>query len=352
MSSKSNNLVYTAVVIGLAIFTITNAWVTGASAETERSGEIQPNQSTILDRSAMIANQGPISSTTDFVLFEQPAGEASLIRLMTGGITETTIITGHRPRLSPNGQLIAYLAGDADPIHSDIYVYDLSTETSTRIFENTDSIVYYAWSADSNRIVYDFECYIYAMDPDGSNNQQITAKWPQEHWYSIEYCYNDHPDVNPVDGRLIWENEHYGIAIADADGSNAAWIPNTQPGDFFPRWSPDGQWVAFFHDSDAEDDDNFFKIRPDGSGLTQLTFLAGDNTDEMEQLGGWSADGEFLVGAGEVKGTQAIYAVDADGSGLTVPMLKQMGADGYFVGNAGVLNIDVNAVYIPMVFGQ
>lgn len=345
MSRRINGIVRIATPVFWALLLTVATLTLGAPAEGQAI-DTEEAVWTAPDRRVGSSTHDPISTTSDFLLFGRPDGVDSMIWLQTDGITETAIITGHRPRLSPDGQSIIYLAGDANPIYSDIHVYDLTTGTSTQVFSNWDSIVYYAWAADSSRIFYDFRCYIYAMDPDGSNNEQITGQWPDS---GIDYCWNDHPDVNPVDGRLIWENEHYGLAVAGGDGSNPAWIPNTQPGDFYPRWSPDGEWIAFFRDSDAQDDDNFFKIRPDGSDLTQLTFLAGDGSNEMEQLGGWSADGRFVVGAGEIGGAQGLYAVDAAGSGLAVLILEETGADQYFVGNAGTLDIELHAIYLSLV---
>jgi Tol biopolymer transport system component len=321
-------------------------WVGATSADAQISNSRRVDSVNTVDLPIAVDSQAAISTTTNFLLFEQAGAGDSLIRLLTDGLTETTIITGHRPRLSPDGKSIVYLAGDTDPVRGDIYIYDIDTDTSTQIFSNWDSIVYYTWTPDGTRIIYDFRCKIYEMDPDGSNNQELVGDWINN---GIDYCYNDHPDANPTDGRLIWENERYGLALANADGSDPAWIPNTQPRDYFPRWSPDGKWIAFFRDSDAEGDDNFFKIRPDGSDLTQLTYLTGDASDEMEQLGGWSVDGNFVVGAGEVGGTQGLYAVDATGSGLIVPLLKRTGADKYFVGNAGILDIELHSVFLPLV---
>jgi dipeptidyl aminopeptidase/acylaminoacyl peptidase len=331
--------------LGLALLGAALVLTVGTSTAAETREIVKSSTLTFPGDEITVKALNTISTTSNFVLFSQPTGQEGTIWLLEEGITETAVITGYRPRLSPDGQSIIYLAGDSDPVRGDIYVYDLTTDTSTQIFSNWDSIVYYAWSTDSSRIFYDFRCKIYAMNPDGSNNEEIISDWIGS---GIDYCYNDHPDVNPIDGRLVWENERYGLGIAASDGTNPDWIPNTQPGDFDPRWSPDGQWIAFFRDSDAEDDDNFFKIRPDGSGLTQLTFLAGDDIDEMEQLGGWSADGKFVVGAGEVGGVQGLYAVDANGTGLTIPLLKEAGADQYFVGNAGILDINIYSVYLPL----
>lgn len=346
MSHQSSNMgmVVVAIILGLLL---TAAVLTGGVwAREEAVGCASSADASSREGMGFPAAQAVISPTSDFVLFERPDGLNSTIWLLTDGVTQTQIITGQRPRLSHDGRSIIYLAGDADPIYSDIYVYDLATGTSTHLFANWDSIVYYSWATDDSRIFYDFRCHIYAMDPDGSDNQQITTGWPDS---GIDYCWNDNPDVNPVDGRLAWENEHYGLAVADADGSNPTWITNTQPGDFQPRWSPDGAWIAFFRDSDAADDDNFFKIRPDGTGLTKLTSLAGDDANEMEYLGGWTPDGDYVVGTGEVNGIQAIYAVSADGSQLMAPLLKENGADLYFVGGIGDVEIVFHKVYLPLI---
>jgi hypothetical protein len=317
MSQQQKRAIRLAAPVGLALILLAVVLTFGAWAADQTPAHLVVNRGPSGD-SGGGATFTPISTTSDFVLFERPDGLDSTIWLLEDGITETQIITGHRPRLSPDGRSIVYLAGNA----------------STQGFANWDSIVYYAWAADNSRIFYDFRCKIYAMDPDGANDQEIVGDWIGS---GIDYCYNDHPDVNPVDGRLVWENEHYGLGISNADGSSPAWITNTQPGDFYPRWSPDGQWIAFF------------KIRPDGSDLTQLTFLAGDDADEMEQLGGWSADGQFVVGAGEIGGVQGIYAVAADGSGLATALLAEAGADQYFVGNVGTLDIDFQYIYLPLV---
>lgn len=56
-------------------------------------------------------------------------------------------------------------------------------------------------------------------------------------------------------------------------------ILNTTLNDFWPAWSPDGQWVVFEREVDSGQHVRIYKIRPDGTGLTALT--EGQHLDEM-----------------------------------------------------------------------
>jgi hypothetical protein len=57
-----------------------------------------------------------------------------------------------------------------------------------------------------------------------------------------------------------------GLAVA-AGGSGPA-EPLGTPTAFTPDWSPDGEWIAFTDGDGAAD---LWIVRPDGSGLRQLT---------------------------------------------------------------------------------
>lgn len=98
-----------------------------------------------------------------------------------------------------------------------------------------------------------------------------------------------------------------------------------------PAWSPDGKWIAFASDRDG--DFEVYKIRPDGTGLTQLT----NNTDAdgfradffttFDGLfanpapilrGGisWSPDGTKIVFSSDRNGNFDLFTINADGTGL------------------------------------
>jgi len=76
-----------------------------------------------------------------------------------------------------------------------------------------------------------------------------------------------------------------GLYITDLSSGQSYHIPNTNDSDYGPRWSPNGSRIAFVRSEDV----NLYSINIDGSGLQKET-----DANELEQLIGWSADGDSL----------------------------------------------------------
>jgi hypothetical protein len=277
--------------------------------------------------------QGLISPTSSFVLYSR-ADETIWLKDETG---HAKLMDGARPGLSPDGRYIVY---QDEAISGDLYVHDLQTGQDSLVYSASDYLLVASWTADGSRLVFDHGCHIYAMDRNGDNVDVLIDTWPN---VGIDHCYNDSPDSNPVNDRLAWENERHGLGVAEADGSNPTWVPNTKPRDYSPRWSPDGQWIAFWRDS------NVYKIRPDGSDLTQLMFLTAAG-DWMEDSGQWTPDGKYLVAAAYVDGVKGLYAVAADGSGRFFLLIARDWEDPDWVGSAGIISL--HRVYLPLVARQ
>ena len=71
---------------------------------------------------------------------------------------------------------------------------------------------------------------------------------------------------------------------------------------------PPSGWVAF--DSDRDGDQEIYRMRYDGSEVTQLTF----NTGVYDVSPDWSPDGEQIAYVSSLTGEGEIYVMDADGS--------------------------------------
>lgn len=91
------------------------------------------------------------------------------------------------------------------------------------------------------------------------------------------------------------------LFVMRADGiGSLRQLTSDSASDRVPRWSPDGQWIAVF--SDRSGPLQIWKIRPDGSGLTQVTD-APTNTAYVV----WSPDGARMAAASTRSSTTYLF---------------------------------------------
>ena len=99
-----------------------------------------------------------------------------------------------------------------------------------------------------------------------------------------------------------------GIWVLEVAAGTMAFVPHTDHG-FQPAWSPDGGWLVFSRNGGG--DAELWKIRADGSDLTQLTNNAADDWEPS-----WSPGGTRIAftreGAG---GTTSIMTLASGGGG-------------------------------------
>jgi Tol biopolymer transport system component len=98
------------------------------------------------------------------------------------------------------------------------------------------------------------------------------------------------------------------VHLMAPDGSGDRCLVDTGGPDTWPRWSRDGQWIAFVGGDGKQLD--LFLVRADGSGLTRLT-----DSPEQEENPIWSPDGLRLAYASTVgdDAPPSVHLVDLDG---------------------------------------
>lgn len=256
---------------------------------------------------------------------------SSTVRLANlDGSHARTVAQGWNPRLSPDGSALVYQRGGTYPSGpgDSLYLYDLQSGRETLLHENDDFIVGAGWASDSRSVFFDHECFVYRVLRDGSGKRLL---------FRSPDCYDDAPDVNPVTGRVAFQNIQAGdfinlIDAGDESGATRAKVPGTAD-DYTPRWSPDGSWLAVLRVDGTSKSERVDKIRPDGSGRTTLTVFSSESHDYALHTGAWTPDGRWLVTPISRGGTLGIYAVAADGSGClrSLPVPAATWAD--FVGS-------------------
>jgi Tol biopolymer transport system component len=170
------------------------------------------------------------------------------------------------------------------------------------------------YSRDGKRIVFTSirggNQDIYVMNADGTAVRRITT--------------HSQSDFNPTwspDGKRIayvsLRSGNFKIYVANADGAGNRLLTKTPNwvGNAAPSWSPDGRWIAFSSTRLKDGNPEIFKMRPDGSQVTRLTFT--DTSGEVSPDDGfpsWSPDGRSIVfSSTRANGQHDLWIMRSDG---------------------------------------
>jgi hypothetical protein len=245
------------------------------------------------------------------------------------GTWDSLITKGSWPRLSRTGRYIAFHRGQtAYAWQRNFYIHDFRTGKDSLDFVNTDNAVDFCFGLGDTTLYFDYVCGIYREKFYATTSTPIVNRGD---------CWDDNPVLSPGDSLLAFHNAHHGVLVSRSNGANIQIVPKTQPGDFFPNWSPDGQWLTF---SRADSSNaaippvqNLYKVRPDGTGFTQLTFLQSSDSSRFRYNAAPTPDGQYVVVPGKIGPADGLFAVATDGSGRIMSLATGPGKRIEWVGN-------------------
>lgn len=114
------------------------------------------------------------------------------------------------------------------------------------------------------------------------------------------------PDGREVAFWTDWRGRSEIWAVSTVDGRLRPIVDGIEP-----AWSPNGSWIAIVS---SRGGNNIWLVRPDGSGLAQLTQSTTSLTRDDQPA--WSPDGTQIAFISNRAGTGGIWITDVKGTGL------------------------------------
>jgi Tol biopolymer transport system component len=250
-------------------------------------------------------------ATTDGVPGDR-AGQSELWVVDLNNGTKTKLATANKiqPQWSPHGKRIAYYDAPA------IWTIPAEGGTGLRLSEGEAREGDGLWSPDGNYIYYSSirggSSNLWRVPVDEETGERLGPPQPVtsgagglrerisigQNGRQIAYVERSvRRDLYKLD--FDHESETIGTLIPLVEGRNAVW----------PDVSPDGQWVVFFEGGMQQQEDIAI-VRSDGTGYRQLT-----NDLFVDRHPRWSPDGQRIA-FGSRRDTWDIWVVNRDGSGL------------------------------------
>jgi len=213
--------------------------------------------------------------------YSRAAGDGNDGRIYSAhgdGTGEAFVTVGNIPHLAPSGKYMAFHRGSASrnfPLGGALWVKDFTLPemaddggvgNETLLFASPgDYLVEYSFSLDETKVLFDQSCSVHIIGRDGRGLATFSGYLG---------CYTDAPTVRPGDGEVAFESDQNGLGILSANGQTGMLIPNAVAADHWPAWTSDGQLLLFQRINEvAAGVPNFYRIHPDGSGLTKIGTL-------------------------------------------------------------------------------
>ncbi|MBI3401566.1 MAG: S9 family peptidase [Acidobacteria bacterium] len=259
--------------------------------------------------------------------------------------------SSNSPRWSPDGKAIAFISarpaagdGNGDTPRAQVWLLSLSGGEPRRVTNLDNGVSGFLWSPDGTKLVVisrsgpsdnakspsdvrhylhanykfndsgwfdDKKTHIWIADVATGRSVQVTSG---DDWNDADPQWS--PDsrriafVSDRTGKAFDESHNTDVWVVNADGATGGAltkISDHATGDNSPRWSPDGQTIAFIS---AVPEKTHPKIWLASSAGGSASRLAADGVDLIPTAMRWAADGKSLYFETGYHGTSRLYRVD------------------------------------------
>jgi TolB protein len=243
-----------------------------------------------------------------------PTGTPAPINTVVVPPANTAVLPPTPTPTFPTHQGIVLFSSNRDG-NPEIYVTNLANQSILRLTNNSAVDIQPALAPDSLRVAY-------VSNQNGNNEIYLTGTDRRPPVNLTNNAGDDqYPTWSPDGNWIAFTSNRDGnqeIYIMRSDGSEVRNLTSNAAGDFAPAWFSvprflglsTEDWVAFTSNRDGNQE--IYRIRPDGSGLTNLT----KNPSNDHSPSGFTGGG-MLAFVTDRDGNPEIYTITADGGAPT-----------------------------------
>jgi TolB protein len=237
--------------------------------------------------------------------------------LTQGGVTVTS------PRLSPDGQRIAYMSFAGGMPH--VRIMDVDGSNDRALIEAQSMSFSPRWAPDGRSIAFsmavDGNTDIYVVSADGGFPRRLTTTPGVD----------TSPSFSPDGSKIVFESDRSGtqqIYVMESNGSSQRRISFGGGANSSPVWSPDGERIAFSRWTGSSA--GIGVMSPSGSNEKMLT------NGWQDESPSWAPDSEWLVfqRTQQTTGVASLATVTVGGGEAKALATPQPGADPNWSGAA------------------
>lgn len=210
-----------------------------------------------------------------------------------------------KPSFAPSGDFLATVVADGSTGEHALWLLTPGSDTPLRLTTGLEVRgPSPSFSADGSRIFFT----TYRHDPDRGVMPEVqevpVLGGPTRLKLAGASALSESPDGLSVAYASVSEGGS-SIVVRSRDGAERVVADHG----YWPRWSPDGRWIAFTTSNPEGGDGGIEVVRPDGDGRRLLT-------PEASQIYGlcWTPDSRWVVFASELRSNGDLWAVSVDGA--------------------------------------